>query len=202
MYPDDRKARFAMTLIQKADAFAEKAHEGMTRKGTTIPYITHPREAAQIAASMTDDPEVIAAALLHDVIEDCGVSAGMLEAQFSARVAQIVLAESETKDDNPCESWNRRKQEAIDKLSRGTREEKIVALSDKLSNMRAIRRDYDALGEAMFVRFHQHDKSRHAWYYRSIVSLLEGELGLTDAWRELTQLVEYVFSDIPKAETA
>ena len=60
-------------MIQKAAVFAAKAHEGMMRKGSKIPYIYHPMEVALIVAQMTDDPEVIAAAYLHDVIEDAGV---------------------------------------------------------------------------------------------------------------------------------
>lgn len=189
----DRKAREHMTLVSEAFVFAAKAHDGMVRKGTDIPYIVHPAEAAAIAASITNDEEVIAAAVLHDVIEDCGVTAQELSARFSPRVAEIVLAESETKDDAPRESWDRRKQETIDKLSRSGRDERIVALCDKLSNMRAISRDYDRDGEAIFFRFHQHDKRRHAWYYRSCAELMCAELGTTDAYKELVSLIEYVF---------
>ena len=49
-------------MIQKAAVFAAKAHEGMMRKGSKIPYIYHPMEVALIVAQMTDDPEVIALA--------------------------------------------------------------------------------------------------------------------------------------------
>ena len=61
-------------MIQKAAVFAAKAHEGMMRKGSKIPYIYHPMEVALIVAQMTDDPEVIAAAYLHDVLEDTSVT--------------------------------------------------------------------------------------------------------------------------------
>ena len=61
-------------MIQEAVNFAERAHRGAVRKGSRIPYITHPLEAAVIAASITDDPEVIAAAVLHDVLEDTDVT--------------------------------------------------------------------------------------------------------------------------------
>lgn len=187
-----------MTLVSRAVEFAAKCHDGAVRKGTTIPYIVHPMEAAAIAASVTDDQEILAAALLHDVIEDCGISEETLCDKFGPRVAQIVAAESEEKDDRPHESWNRRKQATVDRLSCSGRAEKIVALADKLSNMRAIRRDYDQHGEAVFFRFHQHDKSRHAWYYRSCAALMKDELGDTAAHRELVGLIGYVFSDIPE----
>lgn len=189
-----------MSLFSDAIAFAVSMHDGAVRKGTSIPYIVHPMEAAAIAATLTDDQEVLAAAVLHDVIEDCGVSAEALAARFGQRVAAIVLAESQSKYGDPHESWNRRKQEAVSRLARADRAQKIVALSDKLSNMRAICRDYARDGEALFFRFHQHDKRRHAWYYRSCAALLEGELGDTDAWRELAALIDRVFAGVPCPE--
>ena len=58
-----------MNIIEKAIQFATKAHEGTCRKGTSLPYILHPLEAGAIAAQIADDPEVIAASVLHDVVE-------------------------------------------------------------------------------------------------------------------------------------
>ena len=72
-------------MVKKAAAFAERAHRGAVRKGTAIPYITHPLEAAVIVASITEDQELIAAALLHDVMEDAGVSREKLKAEFGSR---------------------------------------------------------------------------------------------------------------------
>ena len=79
-------------MVKKAAAFAERAHRGAVRKGTAIPYITHPLEAAVIVASITEDQELIAAALLHDVMEDAGVSREKLKAEFGSRVADLVAA--------------------------------------------------------------------------------------------------------------
>lgn len=59
-----------MNILDKAIIYAAKAHSGAFRKSSQIPYIVHPMEAATIAARMTDDMKVIAAAVLHDVIED------------------------------------------------------------------------------------------------------------------------------------
>ena len=81
-------------------------------------------------------------------------------------------------------------------MALGGRDARIIALCDKLSNMRAIHRDYLRDGEALFFRFHQHDKQRHAWYYRSCVALLQGELGDSEAWRELNALVDSVFGSV------
>ena len=182
-----------MTLLTQAVIFAANAHDGATRKGSKTPYIVHPMEAAAIAAALTRDEEVIAAAALHDVAEDCGVSEQELTERFGARVAHLVLCESQTQFPDAKQSWHLRKKETIDKLARGGRETKILALSDKLSNMRAICRDYRREGEAMFARFNQSDKRLHAWYYKSCAALIEPELGGTDEWRELVRLIDEVF---------
>ena len=84
-------------LLERAVAFAAKAHSGTFRKATRIPYIVHPMEAAAIVATLTDDEEVLAAAVLHDVIEDTGHSAEEIAGKFGERVARLVLAESENK---------------------------------------------------------------------------------------------------------
>lgn len=187
-----------MTLVSDAMLFAAKAHDGMLRKGTNIPYIVHPAEVAAIAATMTEDAEVLAAALLHDVMEDCGVTQAELAGRFGSRVAQLVRSETQERCGDPCETWLARKQGAVERLKKADTEAKIIALSDKLSNMRAIHRDYDRDGERLFFRFHQHDKALHAWYYRSLAALLEGELGATLAWKELSEHIAYVFADIPQ----
>lgn len=186
-----------MTLVTQAVIFAAQAHDGATRKGSSAPYIVHPMEVVAIAASMTEDPHVLAAAALHDVVEDCGVTYDALCAQFGQRVAGLVMDESQTPCGDPCASWNARKQCAVDRLRRGGRETKIIALADKLSNMRAICRDYERDGEAVFLKFHQRDKRRHAWYYRSCVAQMADELADTEAWQELRRLVETVFDGVP-----
>ena len=187
-----------MTLVSDAMIFATRAHDGALRKGTNLPYIVHPAEVAAIAATLTDDPHILAAALLHDVMEDCGVSEAELSERFGARVAQLVRNETQDRSGDPCETWLERKQGAVQRVARADRETKIIALSDKLSNMRAIHRDYDRYGEKLFDRFHQHDKALHAWYYRSFASLLKDELGDTLAWKELAEHVAYVFADVPQ----
>ena len=187
-----------MTLVSEAMLFAARAHDGMLRKGTNIPYIVHPAEVAAIAATMTEEVEVLAAALLHDVMEDCGVTEAELAGRFGARVAQLVRSETQERCGDPRETWLVRKQGAVARLAKADRDAKIIALSDKLSNMRAIHRDYDRDGERLFFRFHQHDKALHAWYYRSFAALLKGELGDTLAWKELGEHIAYVFADIPQ----
>ena len=184
-----------MNLVSQAAVFAVNAHDGMLRKGTKIPYIVHPMEVAAIAASLTDDPEVIAASLLHDVMEDCGVTQKQLFEQFGERVANLVAYESQMENGNPSETWEARKQAAIDRIACGDSDTQIIALADKLSNIRAIARDYTREGDALFFRFNQRDKSRYGWYYRSCAALLKIRFGHTNVWQELSEWIEYGFED-------
>ena len=76
-------------MINKAIAFAVKAHEGQPRKGTEIPYIFHPLEVGMIVSRITDDEEVIAAAVLHDTVEDCDtVTLDNIRKEFGDRVGR------------------------------------------------------------------------------------------------------------------
>ena len=77
-------------MVSKAIVFATKAHEGQFRKATKIPYILHPMECAVIISGMTTDEEMIAAALLHDTVEDCDVTIEDIRREFGSRVAQFV----------------------------------------------------------------------------------------------------------------
>ena len=187
-----------MTLTTMAAQFAAHAHDGMLRRGTDVPYIVHPMEVAAIVAALTDDEEILAAALLHDVMEDCGVTEKALSQRFGARVAQLVRHETQDHAGDPRGTWEMRKREAVDRLMHGDWAARVIALGDKLSNMRAIRRDYDRDGDTLFFRFHQHDKRKIAWYYRSCLRVLEPEFGQSQAWQELREHIEYVFAGIPQ----
>ncbi len=79
-----------MNLVEKAIVFAVKAHLGDLRKGNNIPYILHPTESAAIVASMTENYEVIAAAILHDVIEDTSFTKEDMAREFGEYVAELV----------------------------------------------------------------------------------------------------------------
>ena len=189
-----------MKLVTQAMIFAAEMHDGAMRKASNIPYIVHPMEAAAVAASITDDQEVLAATVLHDVMEDCGVSFEELEARFGRRVAELVREDSNNQGAFADANWNARKREAVRRLAVASRELRLIALSDKLSNIRAIYRDYLRDGDDMFLKFNQTDKRRHAWYYRSCAALTKEAYGDTSAWRELNALVEAVFAGTPSDE--
>jgi myo-inositol-1(or 4)-monophosphatase len=179
--------------LTEAIEFAAKCHEGQLRKGTNIPYMVHPMEACAIAATITSDPEVLAAAVLHDVAEDCGVTIKELQDRFGYRVAALVAAESELKEDDAEGSWQRRKQHTIDKLQDACGDELILTMADKLSNIRAICRDYEKLGDGLWKRFNQQDMKMQAWYYKSIRDKLV-KLSDSAAFTEYSELVDRVFT--------
>ena len=184
-----------MNVFEQACIFAVERHSGMIRKGTQIPYITHPMEAAAIVATMTTDREILAAAVLHDVVEDTPTTLAEIEARFGIRVARLVAAESEDKRPElpASETWKLRKEETIDRL-RGTEDpaEKMLVIGDKLSNLRGLQRDYAALGEAVWSRFHVTDKALHRWYYTAIADATK-ELSDCPAWQEMNGLINSIF---------
>ncbi len=190
-------------MLAAAIAFAAQKHCRQIRKGSAggglpgIPYIVHPMEVAAIVATMTQDRDVLAAAVLHDVIEDSGVTREELEDCFNAHVAALVCAESEDKhSDRPkADTWFMRKYATLRHLQSpgATREEKIVCLGDKLSNLRATARDCKLLGTPYWDRFNQKDPRAIKWYYVGVGKALE-DLSDYDAYREYCELLARTFA--------
>ena len=186
-----REKKGVCVMIEKAIQFAAEAHKGQTRKGVPVPYILHPMEVAAIVSGMTTDEEIIVAAILHDTLEDCKeVTTEELEENFGAKVLDLVKVESEDKS----KTWIERKEATITHLKVETRiEVKMIALADKLANLRSMVRAYDMMGEEIFLYFNQKDPSKIAWYYRSIRDTLY-ELKDTAAYREYCRLIEELFT--------
>ena len=183
-------------LLDRAINFAVKAHAGTERRGKGFPYIVHPLEAMAIVATMTPDQELLAAAALHDTVEDTDVNIEDIKEVFGERVAALVEAESDKFIEGLSEeaTWRTRKQAAIDRIAAAPYEAKMVALGDKLSNMRAIARDYEKQGDALWSLFHAPGgKADHEWHYRGLATSLSALEG-TDAYREFACLVDKVFA--------
>ena len=187
-----------MTAFEQAIIFAVRAHEGQRRRGETTPYIIHPMEVAAICASMTSDEDVLAAAVLHDTVEDTNATLEQIEAQFGARVARLVAAETENKRANlpPAETWRIRKQESLEDLKFSTDPGvKILWLGDKLANIRSFYRAWQRRGHELWNDFNQKDPAQQAWYYRTITALLS-DLKEHAAWQELRDDVERIFEGV------
>ncbi|MBO7369086.1 MAG: bifunctional (p)ppGpp synthetase/guanosine-3',5'-bis(diphosphate) 3'-pyrophosphohydrolase [Clostridia bacterium] len=185
-----------MSKLDQAIKFATEAHRGQMRKLARTPYILHPLEAAAIAASITEDEEVLCAVVLHDVVEDTDVTLEEVRNLFGERVADLVLSETENKRRSlpPEMTWKQRKMESIAYLAESDDLGiKIMWLSDKLSNMRSLFNMYNRCGNAVFDRFHQKDKNEQGWYYRSIAEAVVSYLGYTEAYKEYMKMVEEIF---------
>ncbi len=179
-----------MSIVEEAHIFATSAHKGQVRKGTATPYIIHPEEVATIVAEMTKDEDVIAAAYLHDTIEDCvGITKEVLAKEFNTRIAHIVSQESEDKS----KSWMERKGGKIESLKHASYEVQVIALGDKLANLRDIDREYQERGDELWNKFNMKDKNVIGWYYRGVKQALEERFAETKAFQEYEKLVEKNF---------
>ena len=182
-------------LVSEAIAFSTMAHDGMRRRKSDAPYVLHPMEVGVIVGTLTDNQEVIAAGVLHDVVEDAGISIEEIGEKFGARVMELVASETENKREElpPEQTWRIRKEESLIKL-RDTNDIEVLMLwiGDKLSNIRAIYRDFLIEGSDVWNKFHQSDIKVQAWYYRSIMKYTE-RLSDTLAWIEYKTIVEKLF---------
>ena len=184
-----------MDKLDLAIIYATKKHSGATRKMKTTPYILHPLEACVIASSLTDDVDVLTATVLHDVIEDTSTSVDDIKKDFGDKVCSLLLSDTEDKMRNlpPEKSWKLRKQATLDSLLKATKEEQIICLSDKLSNLRDMYRDYIKVGDELFNRFNVKNKREHEWYYRGIGERLV-LVKDTTAYKEFIDLLDLVFA--------
>lgn len=189
-----------MDLFDEALCFAIEKHSGQVRKMSDSPYILHPLEAAAIVGTMTSDKETLAAAVLHDTVEDAGVSLEEIAEKFGKRVSLLVMTETENKREElpPDQTWMLRKKETLIMLSH-TKDMsvKMMWLGDKLSNIRSFYRLYLRQGNEMWKNFNQKDPSMQAWYYMTIADCLK-ELAGYDAYREYVSLVNKIFETVER----
>lgn len=186
---------YAEDVISKAVMFAIAAHSGQFRKDGKTPAMVHAMEAAVIASTLTSDPEIMAAAFLHDTVEDTDVVPEQIEKMFGSRIAKLVASETENKrrEMSSKDSWQIRKEESINELHEATDINiRILWLSDKLSNMRSFYRSYRKQGSAFWNSFNQSDPVKQEWYYREIEKELE-PLKDTAAYEEYVALLNKVF---------
>ena len=142
----------------------------------------------------TADQGLLPAAALHDTVEDTAVTFRDIEREFGTRVAQLVESESDIEFEGKSreESWRLRKEEAIERLSVADNDTKIVALADKLSNIRAIYRDYQIIGNRVWDLFCVKDAASHEWHFRGLARALKSLQG-TFAYEEFVDTIDKVF---------
>jgi hypothetical protein len=156
------------TRFQQALEFAALAHQNQLRKGTAIPYITHPVAVVWILQSAGCEEDVIIAGLLHDVVEDAQVSLDLLCDRFGERVAGIIKDCSEADKTLP---WIKRKEQTIEHLFNCDDDCRAVAAADKLHNAQCMLADLKTHGNALWTRFKQ-GRHHQAWYYGSVLQAI------------------------------
>lgn len=129
-------------LVVKADAFADRAHAGQVRKYTNEPYIVHPREVAVLVATVAHTPEMLAASLLHDVVEDTPVTIEEVASEFGPGVEFLVSALSDHYTGPEHGNRAERKAKEAARLSTHGYEVHTIKVADLLSNSRTIA-EYD-----------------------------------------------------------
>jgi hypothetical protein len=158
------------------------------RKGTDIPYITHPLEVMQILGKVDCETDVVIAGLLHDTLEDTDTTPEEIQKLFGKKVLQYVQSESEDKS----KSWMERKQNTIDTLENAPFETKLICCADKLSNLRSIYIDWQEIRDNVWERFNA-PKKLIQWYYKNIGDILMKSLYKLDMCHELAHLVDLIF---------
>ena len=172
--------------------YAAQAHRGGTRKGGDIPYIVHPFEVAMILKDNAFENRVVAAGLLHDLLEDTEVTQKELKEEFGEEILKLVLAASEKLKGRDERSWDKRKNQTINYLNQDASFiDKAVACADKLSNARSILRDFEDQPENFWQRFSA-PKKKQQWYYESLVESLKDLEGLK-MYSEFKKVVAEIF---------
>ena len=158
--------------FNRAVRLASIAHKNQFRKGTKIPYITHPYSVGMLLAQTGCSEEAIIAGILHDTVEDTKLTDGRIRYLFGEKIAVIVAGCSE--HDKKLE-WKKRKEHTIAHIKSASLEVKQVTCADKLHNITSMLEDYSKCGEALWIRFNA-GRSDQEWYYRSLAAALsEGD---------------------------
>jgi (p)ppGpp synthase/HD superfamily hydrolase len=172
--------------------FAAEKHRTQTRKQTRIPYIAHLISVCALVLEAGGDEDLAVAALLHDVVEDCGGKPMLQEVRlrFGARVAHVVEGCTDC-DSYPKPPWRERKENYLEHLKQAGSDVRLVSAADKLHNAREILKDYRADGEQVWQRF-RGEREGTLWYHRALADELAKENNwiVTELNRVVTQLEE------------
>ncbi|MDQ2091432.1 HD domain-containing protein [Marimonas arenosa] len=168
-------------------ACAAAWHRTQTRKGTSIPYLSHLMAVSALVLEHGGDENTAIAGLLHDAIEDAGQSRETLSDRFGPDVAAIVAECSDSDGTAPKPAWDTRKHAYLANLPQKSAKAILVTTCDKLHNATAIAEDLRRHGPAVFDRFTA-GRDGTLWYYRSLADSL-ARLARPDLGRRLARAV-------------
>jgi (p)ppGpp synthase/HD superfamily hydrolase len=160
-----------MNPIDFAIEVAAKAHRNQLRKGTDIPYISHPYAVGLLLLQAGCSEEVIVAGILHDTVEDTPITLEYIREHFGDKVASIVGGCSEPDKSLP---WEERKRHTIEFLRTAPPEIRMVTCADKLHNIRTILAEYERLGDEVWKRF-KRGREAQEWYFRGLVESISNQ---------------------------
>lgn len=180
--------------LYRAYTYAARAHLGQYRKKTKVPYFTHIITTMNYAVELTQETEVLQAAILHDTVEDTWVTFDDLKKEFGDRVARLVEAETEDKRRGmpAAQTWEIRKRETIECLKAASQDAKLIVLADKTANLESIAREQHYLGMEIWDKFNQPDKSKQEWYFRAVREQL-AEFYDTSVMKAYDKFLEILF---------
>jgi (p)ppGpp synthase/HD superfamily hydrolase len=160
--------------FDEAFLYAHEAHRDQQRKKTNRPYISHLMGVASLVLQYGGDEDQAIAALLHDVVEDCGGAPRLIEIRekFGERVARIVDGCTDS-DEIPKPPWLERKQRYLERVRSEPEEVLLVSAADKLYNMREILMDVRELGPGVWERF-KGRREGSLWYYHGLIEAIRG----------------------------
>jgi len=185
--------------LQRAFKYAAEQHAGQTRKRTAVPYLSHLMAVSSLVLEAGGDEDLAIAALLHDVVEDCGGMARLREISkmFGARVAKIVDGCTDAYGD-PKPEWLQRKKDYLRRLEKEDAETRLVSVCDKLHNVRSVLADYRQEGEGVWARF-TGKKEGTLWYYRALSQEFQRR-GRNRVSNELAIAVASLYSAVEQTE--
>lgn len=157
-----------MELYERALTIAEKAHKDQVRKHDGSPYIVHPRAVAEILQIHGFSEAVVAAGLVHDVLEDSEVTEAELRAELGDAVVDIVTAVSEDKQ----LQWEERKQQYVEEVVASGEAVWAVSVADKIHNAKDLTAHYQVVGPALWQQFNR-GKEKKLWFERLLLSELK-----------------------------
>jgi (p)ppGpp synthase/HD superfamily hydrolase len=191
-------------LIQRAINRASQLHHDQKRRIGGLPYMVHPYSVGFILSHYTNDDRIIAAGLLHDVLEDVsGYTESDMTNEFGPEVVRIVkeVTEDKNPDDTPDDnrlSWETRKTNYLANLQTDSYEGLMVCCADKIHNLQSMAEAYAELGDRLWSRFHA-TKEQILWFHQEIMATLKTSLpnDIVAEYERVFIAANEVFNDIP-----
>ena len=182
-----------MTIIKKAVYFVAEKHDGKYRKGTHVPSFAHSVLVAFDVLKYSSDENLIAAAILHDVLEDCPrVTKKQLKKIFGDKVAKIVSEVSLTEKRHiKNKIWKEKKIAYISKIKKASKESLVVVAADKINNMTAYFESVRLYSPQKLSKFFGGTLGDYFWYYREILTILKSKIGSHKIVKEYEKILKY-----------